>query len=235
MTELGDIGAVTFDAAGTLFFPNPSVGTIYQEVIADYGLFLDQTDLESSFRTAFRTTVKDQAISSSENRERAYWKSIVAQVIGSITSQPSNFDAIFEALWNEFAKGSRWRLNCDAIEVFDFLENENIPFALLTNWDNRVCSVLSDHGLYNRFSGIFISSEIGFEKPESGIFDFAAKSLGFSPDQMLHVGDHYEQDIQGARSAGWKAVHLSPNGETESTDCFTLRRLLDLREFIKQK
>ncbi len=228
------IEAVTFDAAGTLFFPKPSVGAIYQEVLAAHDVILDPVSLERAFHTAMKGMEKDASIADSEERERAYWETVVADSIRHLTSLPGNFDTIFEALWQEFAKGSRWTLSKDANDIFDYLDDRRIPFALLTNWDSRVRSVLGDHSLENRFSHVFISSEIGFEKPDPGLFDFAARSLRVQPNRILHVGDHLEQDVRGAHSAGWQAVHFNPENQANTENAASLSCLGDLRHLLSE-
>ena len=232
MTRIEKIEAVTFDAAGTLFFPYPSVGSIYQEVLAKHGLALESSCLEKAFHQAFQQTRKDPSIADPERRERAYWKEVVSQSVQSLAPFPTNFDEIFDLLWQTFAEGSRWKLNEDAVELFDFLESQNIPFALLTNWDRRVRSVIRDHHLDQRFSRVFVSSEIGFEKPDPRIFQFAAEALGVSANRILHIGDHYEQDALGARSAGWLALQFVPNGSALDAENPSIRRLKDVRQLI---
>lgn len=226
------IEAITFDAAGTLFFPYPSVGAIYQEILETHGVILDPKELERAFLSTLKEAEKDFTIEDSEERERAYWKTIVAESITLLAPMPRNFEPIFETLWQEFAKGSRWTLNEDANEVFSFLDGKRIPFALLTNWDSRVRSVLHDHLLLNRFSHLFISSEIGSEKPDPAIFDFAARSLDIQPSRILHVGDHYEQDVLGAQNAGWQAAHFNPGNSVEAENSRTLIHLGGLCELL---
>lgn len=234
MTRIGKVEAVTFDAAGTLLFPHPSVGSIYQEVLASRGLVLDSSALENAFRRAFGQTRKDLGIEDPEKRERAFWEEVVTASIQSLAPMPPNFEETFDLLWQTFAQGSRWRLNEDALELFDFLDELEIPFALLTNWDCRVRSVIRDHDLEHRFSHVFVSSEIGFEKPDPRIFHFAAESLGFPPNRILHVGDHIEQDAQGARKAGWLVVQLRPDepATDAKAEISVIRRLKDLRQLI---
>jgi len=222
------VEAISFDAAGTLLFPKPSIGAIYQEVLAAHELSLDSHQLEQAFQASFKKVKKDHSIADPEGRERAYWKTVVAESIQLLTSLPDNFEVVFEALWQEFAKGSRWRLNEGACDLFDFLDSQGIPFVLLTNWDVRVRSVLHDHGLSDRFSHIFISSEIGSEKPDRSIFDFAANSLNIQPNNILHIGDHYKQDVLGARNAGWQAAHIALEGERATGDANTIFHLGEL-------
>ena len=53
-----------------------------------------------------------------------------------------------------------------------------------------------------------VSCEVGFEKPSPVIFAQAAEKLGLPPESILHIGDSFEMDVQGARSAGLKALRL---------------------------
>ena len=55
---------------------------------------------------------------------------------------------------------------------------------------------------------VFISSELGAEKPSPEIFAKAAETLGAAPHELLHVGDSLEHDIAGALAAGWHAAWL---------------------------
>ncbi len=228
MTVSNLVEAISFDAAGTLLFPKPSVGKIYQEVLTAHELLLDSGQLEKAFQTSFKIVRKDLSISKLECRERAYWKTVVAESIQQLTRLPDDFETVFEALWQEFAKGSRWRLNKGVSDLFDTLDSQGTPFVLLTNWDARVRSVLNDHGLQDRFSHIFISSEIGSEKPDRGIFDFAASTLNIKPSRILHVGDHYKQDVLGARNAGWLATHFVLESKTTAGEANTISHLGEL-------
>ncbi len=63
-------------------------------------------------------------------------------------------------------------------------------------------------GLAHLFSGSISAREVGCAKPDRRIFDAASRHLGFEPSQILHVGDHFEMDVAGARAAGMMAVWL---------------------------
>jgi len=223
------IEAVTFDAAGTLLFPDPSVGAIYAEVLASHGLKIDPGELDSSFRRAFASAQKDTSIDDSEAREYGYWKEIVSQSIQDHAPLPQYFEALFQELWTEFAKGSRWRLDSDAAPVFDFLDQTSIPFALLTNWDRRVYPVLEDHGIIHRFSNIFVSSELEREKPDPLLFNHVAKSMRTAPQRILHVGDCFDRDARGALGAGFQSAWINASSKTPPKGARKLSRLSELK------
>ena len=115
--DLSAIRAVTFDAGHTLFDPHPSVGGIYREVMLDHGLDYPAEQLEAGFRRAFSTVSKDPFILDGEARELSFWRKIVAVSIEGLEPQPSDFDALFAALWAEFGHGHRWKAVAGAAET----------------------------------------------------------------------------------------------------------------------
>jgi putative hydrolase of the HAD superfamily len=62
---------------------------------------------------------------------------------------------------------------------------------------------------------IWISAEVGKAKPDLGIFVLACKALAESPENCLFVGDHEQNDRDGARAAGMQARLVTSvlNGE----------------------
>lgn len=66
--------------------------------------------------------------------------------------------------------------------------------------------------LYQYFDGIFISQEIGINKPDKRYFDACfAQVPGFDPEKSLVVGDSLTSDIQGGINAGVKTVWVNPD------------------------
>lgn len=66
-------------------------------------------------------------------------------------------------------------------------------------------------GIGELFDDIISATTAGVAKPAQQIFDTAVRAGGASADQTLHVGDHPEHDVQGARDAGLKAVWVNRN------------------------
>jgi putative hydrolase of the HAD superfamily len=50
-------------------------------------------------------------------------------------------------------------------------------------------------------------------KPHRSIFDLALERAGVKAEEALMVGDSFRHDIEGALSAGWRAVLLKRSGE----------------------
>ena len=67
-----------------------------------------------------------------------------------------------------------------------------------------------DHiGIRDLFHHVISASSVGAAKPAREIFDAAVDMGGASAQETLHVGDHPEVDVAGARDAGLKAVWVN--------------------------
>ncbi len=67
-------------------------------------------------------------------------------------------------------------------------------------------------GIDDLFDAVISAASAGAAKPSQAIFDAAVTAGGAASEQTLHVGDHPEIDIAGARAAGLKAVWVNRNG-----------------------
>lgn len=78
------------------------------------------------------------------------------------------------------------------------------------------------------------SCKAGAMKPAKQIFDYARDCADAQANELIYVGDSYEIDIQGAKSAGWYAVYFNPHGsfpQNGQADV-EIRDLLELRDLL---
>ena len=78
------------------------------------------------------------------------------------------------------------------------------------------------------FSFAFRAEEVGAAKPEPNLFLKALEHTGRTPDQLLHVGDSHEHDVQGARRVGARAIWFAPSGEDNRSADHVIRCLSEL-------
>ena len=65
---------------------------------------------------------------------------------------------------------------------------------------------------------ILISGEIGIAKPDAEIFEAELGRVGLQKEDVCYVGDSFENDIAGAKGAGWKAVWYNHRGHEATGD-----------------
>lgn len=95
----------------------------------------------------------------------------------------------------------------DVIPVLDQLA-PHFKLGLLSNGN----SYPDRCGLEGRFTFVVFSQDVRVRKPDRRIFEIAAREAGCPLDELLHVGDSYENDVLGAHGAGAKTVWLNREG-----------------------
>ena len=71
---------------------------------------------------------------------------------------------------------------------------------------------MTSANLYRFFEQVFVSEEIGHNKPSKAYFDAAfARIPGFNPEKALMVGDSLTSDIKGGNNAGIRTCWVNPN------------------------
>ena len=72
---------------------------------------------------------------------------------------------------------------------------------------------MTSANLYRFFETVFVSQEIGYNKPSRAYFDACFGAIpGFDPARAIMVGDSLSSDIQGGINAGIKTVWVNPDG-----------------------
>ena len=207
------VRGVLFDAGNTLIRVRGSVGEVYARVARRHGVEADGPALDRAFRAAFAarkaTFLAGVTRPHSPERERAWWKALVKEVLrrtGAWPAAEARFDALFEELYGAFAEPDPWEVFPDVLPCLDALDAAGVPVAVVSNWDSRLRDVLAGVGLLGRFRFVVTSAEFGAEKPDPSIFLEAAGRLAMAPAEILHVGDLIRDDVLGATRAGMKAV-----------------------------
>jgi putative hydrolase of the HAD superfamily len=202
--EFLEVEWITFDMGGTLLFPNPSVGHVYAEVLARYGHERRPEYLEETFMRIWREDVQKCLPCISAESEKARWRSVVVRTFAGI--EPLDPDRIFDDLWKAFGLAHRWRLPEKARETLHELRQRGYRLAVLSNWDERLRPLLDEMEISPLFEQVFVSCELGFEKPDPRIFRAVEAGLGATGRQILHVGDSLLHDIQGGLACGWNVA-----------------------------
>jgi putative hydrolase of the HAD superfamily len=76
----------------------------------------------------------------------------------------------------------------------------------VSNWVWQLPELLHALELVKQFDFIAASSRVGFEKPHPEIFHWALEQARVEPGEAIHVGDHLDADVAGARGVGIQPV-----------------------------
>ena len=97
---------------------------------------------------------------------------------------------------------------------------------------------LEGSGLAQYMDGIFISDEIGYNKPDREFFEYVEKHIpGFDCDKALVVGDSLFSDIRGGVDYGidtcWLNIYNADN-TTEIKPTYTIRDIVELPSLLER-
>lgn len=127
------------------------------------------------------------------------------------TPMPGIGDTLNEAYLTEMPK--QLKLVPGAREVLDSLHHR-YRMAIITNGFREVqADKLLQSGLEKYFDKVFISEEVGAQKPHRKIFEHAVKSMNAPKRKSLMIGDSWEADIVGAMHFGMDQVYYCPDQE----------------------
>ncbi len=79
-------------------------------------------------------------------------------------------------------------------------------------------SDLEKVGIRDFFVGCVYAADVGFLKPHYAGFLRACEIANSKPEETLHIGDHPESDIDGAKNAGLRTMWMRRNGEKWEKD-----------------
>jgi putative hydrolase of the HAD superfamily len=196
--------AIFFDAVGTLFFLTKTVADHYALVGREVGLTLEAQQLDRAFHTAWKQMPRRIAISGPRpNDDKGWWRELVNLVLDQVAPSLSEFDRdnFFEIAYEHFAEASVWKVYPEVVGVLEKLQ-PGFQLAVISNFDGRLRFILGHLGISKFFAHVFISSELGADKPDPEIFRRAVKLIDLKPNQVLHVGDDSERDWKAAAEAG---------------------------------
>jgi putative hydrolase of the HAD superfamily len=204
------IKAIFFDALGTLFYLTRTVGHHYALAGTEVGLTLDPRQLDDAFYSAWKKMPHRVAIAGPrDNDDKGWWRELVELVLAQVAPSLSEFDRdnFFEIAYEHFAELGVWELYPEVRGVLKQLR-PHFQLAVVSNFDGRLRFILQHLGISKFFTHIFISSEIGADKPDPEIYRRALKLIDLKPDEVLHVGDDPERDWEAATAAGLSIFRL---------------------------
>ncbi len=224
---------VAFDVVGTLLFPNPPVADAYHRVAARHGSRLTPAEIRQRFHAAFRAIEqeecagnRDDSLMTTEAHEKARWERIVAETLADVDDP----FACFEELFAHFARPDSWQCPHEVAQVLAELEAAGFGLAIASNFDARLERIANEIAALAPIRVRAISSIIGWRKPSPRFYEELVRRCQCAPDEILMVGDDFENDVAGARRAGLQAVHLcrddrSSYGDAISNLCCLAERL----------
>ncbi|MBR2319621.1 MAG: riboflavin biosynthesis protein RibF [Clostridia bacterium] len=92
----------------------------------------------------------------------------------------------------------------DVYDTLTALRQRGYLIGIITNGTARTQSLKIDHSRLRHYVDLVVlAGEENIQKPDTRIFRLAAARLGVPPTACVFVGDHPQNDLEGARAAGF--------------------------------
>ena len=114
-----------------------------------------------------------------------------------------------KTLGNDFLYRTTQQTNLveGAIELLDYLKSKKYTLSIISNGFIEVqYTKLRRSGLLPYFPNIFLSEEVGYQKPDIRFFQTVLEKLSLKPTECIVIGDNFQTDIQGAKNANIDAI-----------------------------
>jgi putative hydrolase of the HAD superfamily len=120
-----------------------------------------------------------------------------------------------------------------AVELIQLLKDRGLILGVISNNDGTTREKCEEVGIKDYFDIIADSTNLGFVKPDSRIFQFVLDKLNISSSDALHIGDLYGSDVLGGRNAGLDVIWLNKR-PIQRLDGTQILEVKSLSEIIRQ-
>jgi putative hydrolase of the HAD superfamily len=220
------VRAILLDAGGTLLRERTSRAAIYADAARHHGFEVDESAAAAAMRAALATL--PLRVDGAFRYSRPWFRRFIADVFArlGVAAVPK---ALEEELFERFASAATFTLFDDVEPALDALARRGLRLAVVSNWTPALPRLLGALRIGARFETVVVSAIEQVEKPDPALFRIALERMKVAASEALHVGDHPELDVAGARAAGLRALLLDRTG-TAADDAAPCTRITSLSE-----
>ena len=196
----GVLRAVVFDVDFTLARPGPDLGPgAYRELGRRYGLELDVDKYDQAREASFAAVERHPEL----DHDEEVWVRFTERIIVGMGGSGETYDAAVE-MERRWVHAAHFELYDDAIPVLEQVRAHGLKIGLLSNSSRDLGEFVAHHGL--EVDAMLTSHVHGKTKPHESIFQAVLMALETAPEETVMVGDTVDDDIEGARAVGMRAI-----------------------------
>jgi putative hydrolase of the HAD superfamily len=117
-----------------------------------------------------------------------------------------------------------------ARKVLAYLQKKYTLHIISNGFKETTLTKMDLSGLNPYFSNVIISEEVGVNKPDKAVFQYAIDKASAKLDESIMIGDSLEADIYGAQNFGMKAIFFNPLNKEKPAD--VTMQIMHLEELI---
>jgi putative hydrolase of the HAD superfamily len=215
--------AVLFDVDFTLARPGPELGPEgYARIARAHGLELDPSTYAEARARALETLRRDPEL----RHDEEIWIAFSERIVRGMGGEADCAHEIAVEIERAWEVSENFDLYPDALPVLEELRRHGLKIGLVSNGARNIDEFVAHHDL--PIDAAVGSRTHGKVKPDPSIFRAALELLAVRADEAVMVGDTLEDDIEGARAVGIRAILIDREDRYPELD----GRLRDLAELL---
>jgi putative hydrolase of the HAD superfamily len=117
-----------------------------------------------------------------------------------------------------------------ARKALSYLQKKYTLHIISNGFKETTLTKMDLSGLNPYFSSVIISEEVGVNKPDKAVFQYAIDKANAKVEDCIMIGDSLEADIYGAQNFGMKAIFFNPLNKEKPAD--VSMQIMHLEELI---
>ncbi|MDA1128873.1 MAG: HAD family hydrolase [Chloroflexi bacterium] len=224
---MAEITTVTFDLWQTLLVDGLDLGQARalarlegaQSSLANFGEDYDLEHIRAAYQSCFQQCreVRDGGLDVDFREQVSIFVDNISPCL-SVRLDRETMDEIAHSYADSFLVHPP-PAHTDALTVLQGVKDMDLRMGLISNTGMTpgftFRSYMEERGLLSYFHTLTFSDEVKLSKPSSEIFMMTLRSLGATPEQTIHVGDHVLNDVVAAKRCGLKTVWITGFYERE--------------------
>ncbi len=103
-------------------------------------------------------------------------------------------------------------------KVLAYLQKKYSLHIISNGFKETTLIKMDRSGLNPYFKNVIISEDVGVNKPDKAVFEYALKKAGATKEESIMIGDSLEADIRGAQDFGMRAIFFNPLNRDQPED-----------------
>ena len=200
------VRAVLFDVDFTIARPGPELGPEgYRRLGRRFGLELDP----SRYRDAREKALEGVRRHPELEHDEEIWVLFTQRIVEGMGGRGDTYGCAVE-MTRAWEHAHHFDLFDDVLPTLALLREHGLKIGLVSNTGRDLGTFVRHHGL--DVDAAVGSGTYGKTKPHPTIFRFALEQLAVSADDAVMIGDSIEDDVEGARAIGMRAILLDREG-----------------------
>lgn len=121
-----------------------------------------------------------------------------------------------------------------AVELLEYLRPKYSLYILSNGFKELQSHKMRTAGIDKYFDALILSEDIGVNKPNPELYNYALQKTGAQLNESIMIGDMFDTDIAGAANIGMEQIYYNPKGKQGNSfePTYEVAHLLDIKNIL---